>query len=63
MQAGDVSITYADISKAKALLGYQPKTTIEQGVANYVKWYKTQATKKTTTKEIKDATLKRDKQS
>ena len=40
MQAGDVSITYADISKAKEKLGYHPTTDIETGVANYVNWYK-----------------------
>jgi UDP-glucuronate 4-epimerase len=40
MQAGDVSITYADISKAKEKLGYHPTMDIETGVANYVKWYK-----------------------
>ncbi len=47
MQAGDVSITYADISKAKEKLGYQPTTDIETGIANYVQWYKEtkQATK------------------
>ena len=40
MQPGDVDRTYADISKAKALLGYQPKTTFEQGIAKFINWYK-----------------------
>ncbi len=40
MQAGDVSITYADISKAKEKLSYHPTTDIQTGVANYVKWYR-----------------------
>lgn len=36
MQPGDVPRTYADISKAKAAFGYDPKTTIEEGVRKYV---------------------------
>lgn len=39
-QAGDVPITYADISKAKQHLGYQPSTPIEEGVRKFVEWYK-----------------------
>jgi UDP-glucuronate 4-epimerase len=37
-QAGDVPRTYADISKAKQLLDYIPKTPIKQGIAKYVEW-------------------------
>ena len=37
---GDVPITYADISKAKRLLGWQPKTSIEKGIKRFVEWYK-----------------------
>ena len=40
MQAGDVRITYADISKANSLIGYAPKTSIEEGVRRYVNWYR-----------------------
>lgn len=40
MQPGDVDRTYADISKAKQLIGYEPKTTFEQGIKNFVNWYK-----------------------
>ena len=40
MQPGDVERTYADISKAKSLIGYEPKTTFEQGIKNFVNWYK-----------------------
>lgn len=39
-QAGDVPITYADVSKAKKLLGYQPRTTLEEGIPKFVEWYK-----------------------
>ena len=40
MQAGDVPITYADISKAQAKLGYQPTTSMEEGLRRFVAWYK-----------------------
>jgi UDP-glucuronate 4-epimerase len=40
LQPGDVLTTYADIKKAKKMLGYDPKTSIEEGVMKFVKWYK-----------------------
>ena len=40
MQAGDVPITFADISKAQAKLGYQPTTSMKEGLNHFVKWYK-----------------------
>jgi UDP-glucuronate 4-epimerase len=40
MQQGDVSRTYADISKAKSEIGYSPKYTFEEGIKNFVDWYK-----------------------
>jgi UDP-glucuronate 4-epimerase len=39
MQPGDVEITYADISKAKNVLGYDPKTDLEEGITKMVEWY------------------------
>ena len=39
-QPGDVPITYADISKAKRLLGYQPKVAIEEGIERFAEWYR-----------------------
>ena len=36
---GDVSITYADIEKAKNKLGYNPKISIDEGVKKFVAWY------------------------
>jgi UDP-glucuronate 4-epimerase len=42
MQPGDVDTTYADISKAERLLGYQPKTSFLQGVTNQVEYLKKQ---------------------
>ena len=40
MQPGDVERTYADVSKAKALIGYEPKVSFEQGITSFVEWYK-----------------------
>ena len=37
-QAGDVKRTYADISKAKANLGYKPATPIEEGIEKFCAW-------------------------
>jgi len=37
-QPGDVKRTYADISKAKANLGYAPSTPIEEGIAKFCEW-------------------------
>ncbi|MBI4118592.1 MAG: NAD-dependent epimerase/dehydratase family protein [Parcubacteria group bacterium] len=39
LQAGDMVETYADIAKAKKLLGYTPKTAVEEGVERFVRWY------------------------
>ena len=39
MQPGDVPLTYADISKARKLLGYNPKTKIEQGIPKFIEWF------------------------
>lgn len=40
MQPGDVDRTFADVSKAKELIGYEPKTSFKEGIENFVKWYK-----------------------
>lgn len=39
-QPGDVEITYADITKAKKQLGYNPRIKIEEGIERYCKWLK-----------------------
>lgn len=39
MQPGDVPITFADISKAKRLLGYNPQTKIADGIPKFVNWF------------------------
>ena len=38
-QPGDVPQTYADISRARSLLGYAPKTQIEEGLHRFVEWF------------------------
>jgi UDP-glucuronate 4-epimerase len=38
-QPGDVEITYADVSKAKRLLGYTPSTPIKVGLERFVDWF------------------------
>ena len=40
LQPGDVPITFADISKARALLGYQPKVKVEKGIPLFVDWFR-----------------------
>ncbi len=40
MQQGDVPVTSADIEKTKEVLGWEPKVNIEQGIREFVKWYK-----------------------
>ena len=39
-QPGDVPITYANISKAQAKLGYAPRVKIEQGIPRFVEWFR-----------------------
>lgn len=39
-QPGDVPVTYANISRAKKLLGYKPSVSIEEGIERFVQWYK-----------------------
>jgi UDP-glucuronate 4-epimerase len=37
-QPGDVPLTYADISKARQLLGYDPHTQVSEGIPRFVEW-------------------------
>jgi UDP-glucuronate 4-epimerase len=39
LPAGDVNTTFADISKAKMELGYQPTQNFEKGIKEFVNWY------------------------
>ena len=40
MQKGDVRATHADVSALIREVGYQPKTTIKEGIANFIDWYR-----------------------
>ena len=40
LQAGDVPDTEADVSDLIAATGYRPQVSVEQGVANFVAWYR-----------------------
>lgn len=44
VQPGDVPITYADISKAKKLLGYEPRIKVEEGIPRFIEWYRSSGT-------------------
>ena len=40
MQPGDVTATYADISKLSALIGYKPKVKLTEGLTRFAEWYR-----------------------
>ena len=40
IQPGDVPSTYADVTDLIEDLGYKPNTSIEEGISNFVDWYK-----------------------
>ncbi|MGC9941756.1 MAG: GDP-mannose 4,6-dehydratase [Verrucomicrobiota bacterium] len=40
LQPGDVPLTFADISKAQARLGYHPRTKVTQGIPLFVDWFR-----------------------
>ncbi len=42
-QPGDVPITFADITKAKAELNYCPQTPVKDGIKRFVEWFKSQS--------------------
>lgn len=42
-QTGDVTRTWADVSAARAALGYAPGTSLEEGISRFVKWLKERA--------------------
>ncbi len=41
-QLGDVQRTYADISRARELFGYDPRTTMEEGIHRFAQWLREQ---------------------
>ncbi|HEY7033023.1 MAG TPA: NAD-dependent epimerase [Thermomicrobiales bacterium] len=40
LQAGDVPATYADVDDLEAAVGFRPRTSIEEGLARFVAWYR-----------------------
>jgi UDP-glucuronate 4-epimerase len=40
MQPGDVKETYADIEPARRDFGFEPKTSIDEGIPRFVDWYR-----------------------
>jgi len=40
LQPGDVPLTFADISKARARLGYHPRVKVEAGIPLFVAWFR-----------------------
>ncbi|MFM1767930.1 MAG: hypothetical protein RJA22_459 [Verrucomicrobiota bacterium] len=42
-QAGDVPITFANIDKARARLGYHPRVKVEEGIPRFIEWFRSQA--------------------
>lgn len=39
MQPGDVPVTYANIDKARRMLGYRPRVIMEEGLIKFAQWY------------------------
>jgi UDP-glucuronate 4-epimerase len=40
MQPGDVTATFADVSRLNALCGYEPKVELAEGLEKFVRWYR-----------------------
>jgi UDP-glucuronate 4-epimerase len=40
MQPGEVLETYADIDKSRAMLGFEPRVPLEDGIIRFIDWYK-----------------------
>ena len=40
MQAGDVPVTYADVSGLEEDFGFKPSTTLREGLRKFAEWYR-----------------------
>jgi UDP-glucuronate 4-epimerase len=40
IQAGDMTATYADVSKLNALTGYAPKVALAEGLGRFIHWWR-----------------------
>ena len=43
-EAGDVPITFADISKSQKALGYNPRVKIQEGIPRFIEWFRRSTT-------------------
>jgi UDP-glucuronate 4-epimerase len=43
LQPGDVPQTFADVTKARRILGYDPRVQIEEGIHRFVQWWRNQS--------------------
>ena len=48
MQPGDMPRTFADITKSQQMLGYEPRTLLDEGIPRFVKWFKEYSSSQTT---------------
>jgi len=46
LQPGDVPLTWANITKARPTLGYDPAPRLEEGLTRFVAWYRSAAPKR-----------------
>jgi UDP-glucuronate 4-epimerase len=51
-QLGDVPITYADVSRAKQVLGWEPKVGIEQGIDRFCTWLEERSAQRPSVEEL-----------
>lgn len=58
MQKGDVPNTFANIDKARRLIGYEPGTSFDKGVAEFVEWYIASKKSKKASSKIETAPVK-----
>ena len=58
MQKGDVPNTFANIDKARRLIGYEPGTSLDKGVAEFVEWYIASKKSKKASSKIETAPVK-----
>jgi len=40
LERGDVAATYADIDDLTEYVGYRPRASIDEGIRNFVSWYR-----------------------
>ena len=40
LQKGDIPISFANVENLRRLTGYKPKTNIDKGISEFIKWYK-----------------------